>query len=167
MDSSYIIIESPLTDSSLIRTPRLKQVLEFWEQNKSGDDVPLWKCFNPMEFKDLLPTISLFSNEGTPENPDYLLRLEGDQSAQILGLPSSMTKLKDADDYFRKTRIEEHLAVMAQSKKPVYFIRNLGWRDNKKYINYEILCMPFTSKEKGFVDRFLSVKTIKTVSLNH
>ncbi|WP_321394246.1 hypothetical protein [Emcibacter sp.] len=164
-DSYYLLIEAPLTDSSLIRDKRLKEVLEFWERNKRGDNVPLWKCFNPMQFTDILPTISVFSNEGTLEEPDYLLRVEGDQSAELMKLPTSMTKVEKAEGYFSKTRLRKLLDLMARTKKPTYFIRNMGWNDDRHYINYEILSLPFSSRENGPVDRFLSAKVFHRISL--
>ncbi|WP_417317077.1 PAS domain-containing protein [Emcibacter sp.] len=158
-DSSYLLVEAPLTDISLVESPRLREILKFWESQKRGDDVPLWKSFNPMNFPDILPTISVFSNEGTLDEPDYLLRVEGEQSARIMDLPTSMTRVRELDSYFSNTRLREHLDIMAREKMPIYFIRNMGWREYKDYINYEILCMPFATQENGPVDRFLSTKT--------
>jgi hypothetical protein len=157
-ESHFLLEEAPLMDPSLIRNARLREVMDFWEAHKRGDDVPLWKTFNPMDFPDMLPTISVFSNEGTPEEPDYLLRVEGERSAEIMGLPTSMTDVSELQSYFSNTRLKEQLNIMAQHKRPVYFIRNLGWKDHRDYINYEILSLPFATREDGPVDRFLSVK---------
>ncbi|MFC7048583.1 PAS domain-containing protein [Emcibacter nanhaiensis] len=157
-ESHFLLEEAPLMDPSRIRNARLREILDFWEAHKRGDDVPLWKTFNPMEFPDMLPTISVFSNEGTAEEPDYLLRVEGERSAEIMGLPTSMTSVSKLHSYFSNTKLGEQLDIMARHKRPIYFIRNLGWKDHRDYINYEILSLPFATEADGPVDRFLSVK---------
>ena len=160
-ESHFLLEEAPLMDSSIIVTARLRDVMDFWDAHRRGDNVPLWKTFNPMNFPDMLPTISVFSNEGTPDEPDYLLRVEGERSSEIMGLPTSMTKISELQSYFSNTRLQEQLNIMTRHRRPIYFIRNLGWKDDRDYINYEILSLPFATQEDGPVDRFLSVKVFK------
>ncbi|MFC7048584.1 PAS domain-containing protein [Emcibacter nanhaiensis] len=160
-----VAVENPLLDYSRVRSPRLREILDIWEAARAEGEVPAWSSFNPMAFPDLLPTISVFSNEGSPEKPDFLLRLEGDVSAELFNTPTSMTKVSEIESYAKNTWLHKHLNALIRNKKPIYIIRNLGWNNGRNYIEYEILALPFSNAGGNIVDRMVSFKIFHSGTL--
>ncbi|WP_321394243.1 PAS domain-containing protein [Emcibacter sp.] len=156
-----ILEEAPLTDASLIQSSRLKEVLDIWQQTAGATGIPPWSSFNPMDFTDLLPAMSVYSNEGSLEAPDYLLRLEGDLSSKFFNVPTSMTRIQDIHSHSQKDYLINHLTTALRQRKPNYIVRNLGWNKGRDYIEYEILSLPFTSREDGTADRVLCAKVFQ------
>ncbi len=150
-----------MADPSRILSPRLKEILDIWKASGGETGVPSWKLFNPMNFPDLLPTMSVYSNEGTPEEPDYILRLEGDLSAQFFNVPTSMTRVRDIHSHSQKDYLVNHLTTAIRLGKPNYIVRNLGWNKGRDFIEYEILSLPYAGYNEGIADRILCAKIFR------
>ncbi|MFC7048585.1 PAS domain-containing protein [Emcibacter nanhaiensis] len=161
-NQTHTILEDvPLTDLTRIRSKRLREIFHFWQDNLGVNRVPAWSTFDPMGFTDLLPAISVYSNEGTLEQPDFLLRLEGELSAKFFNVPTTMTKVSEIQTHKQKDYLVNHLATAIRQGEPSYIVRNLGWNKGRNYIEYEILSLPFDKNNNGIANKVLCAKVFR------
>ena len=161
-NQAHTILEDvPLSDPTRIRSKRLREIFQSWQDNAGPGHVPQWSTFDPMNFTDLLPTISVYSNEGTLEQPDFLLRLEGELSAKFFNVPTAMIKVSEIRTHNQKDYLVNHLTTAIRQEKPSYIVRNLGWNRGKDYIEYEILSLPFDNDNSGIANKVLCAKVFR------
>lgn len=122
----------------------LQQSLVKWtELAESSGGVPQWSMDFAMDNSRLVSRTMMYDTSGG----ETYLPIIGEECREVIGLPKSKGFLKDLMPPANYDDVQTRIIKCGEMQKPHYVLKSMSWNNDRDFMNYEVLFLPFVTED--------------------
>ena len=134
----------PIDDPSVIIDEDLQQSLLKWVTlSESVGAVPKWTMDFAIDNSRLVSRTIMYD---TSSGETYMAII-GEECREIIGLPKSKGFLKDLMPPANYDDVQNRIEKCGKMQKPHYVQKTLSWNNDRDFVTYEVLFLPFVTED--------------------
>ena len=134
----------PIDAPDVILDDDLKQSLLKWEAvAHSTGDVPIWSMDFALDNSRLVSRTIMYDTSGG----ETYMAIIGEECREVIGLPKSKGFLKDLMPPANYDDVQSRIEKCGEMRKPHYVQKTLSWNNDRDFVTYEVLFLPFMTED--------------------
>lgn len=134
----------PLDDSQEMIEPILQDVANSWIHLRAElGNLPTWSMDFALLNPNAVSRMMLYDTSGD----DIYITLIGDQCREFIGLEKTKGPLAELMPEINAKDIRNRIALCKEQRAPNYCLKSMSWNNDRDFIKYEALFLPFVAKD--------------------
>ena len=134
----------PIDDPREIIDEDLQQCLVKWQElRENTGNVPRWNMDFALANSRLVSRTMMYD---TSSGETYMAII-GEECREIVGLPKSKGYLKDLMPPANYDDVQNRISKCGEMQKPHYVLKSLSWNNDRDFVKYEVLFLPFVTED--------------------